>query len=111
MKGNDAKRLEVLNHIESLAHIVTDIKEKVSRNRTAYSCALEDRIIQLNSELVRYEQTSSRLVAMKGPERLLKNQEISGTLTDLSEGVLSCERTNVWLVYFVRCTSLDSIGC
>ncbi len=59
---------------------------------------------------MQYEQTASRLAAMKGPERLLKNQEISGALTDLSEGVkLSCERTNVWLVYFVRYTLIDSL--
>ncbi|KAF4563160.1 hypothetical protein EYR36_003599 [Pleurotus pulmonarius] len=98
MAGNDAKRLEISNHIEVLARIVADIQERVSRDRSVYSRALEDRVMQLNSELVQYEQTASRLVAMGGPERLFKSQEISGILTDLSEGVkMSCERTNVWL--------------
>ncbi len=49
MKGNDAKRLEISKHIEALARIVADIKEKVTRDRGVYSRALEDRVMQLNS--------------------------------------------------------------
>ncbi len=63
---------------------------------------------EISSELVQYEQAASRLAAMRGPERLFKNQEISDALTDLSEGVkMSCERTNVCLIYSVRDALVD----
>ncbi|KDQ28304.1 hypothetical protein PLEOSDRAFT_1104972 [Pleurotus ostreatus PC15] len=95
MKGNDAKRLEISNEIEALARIVADIAEKASKNRNIYSRALEDRMMQLNSELVQYEQVASRLATMRAPERLLRNEAISGALAGLANGVkMSCERTN-----------------
>ncbi|KAL4259014.1 hypothetical protein AB1N83_010713 [Pleurotus pulmonarius] len=103
MAGNDAKRLEISNHIEVLARIVADIQERVSRDRSVYSRALEDRVMHLNSELVQYEQTASRLAAMGGPERLFKSQEIAGILTGLSEGVkMSCERTNTRALFNIE---------
>ncbi|KAF4598779.1 hypothetical protein EYR38_007187 [Pleurotus pulmonarius] len=103
MKGNDAKRLEISKHIEGLARIVADIKEKVTRDRGVYSRALEDRVMQLNSELVQYEQVASRLAAIRGPGRLFKNQEISDALISLSEGVkMSCERTNTRALFNIE---------
>ncbi|KAF4563129.1 hypothetical protein EYR40_007149 [Pleurotus pulmonarius] len=103
MKGNDAKRLEISKHIGALACIVADIKEKVTRDKGVYPRALEDRVMQLNSELVQYGKVASRLAAMRAPERLFKNQEISDALTDLSEGVkMSCERTNTRALFDIE---------
>ncbi|KDQ28313.1 hypothetical protein PLEOSDRAFT_1112950 [Pleurotus ostreatus PC15] len=85
MKGNDVKRLEVANHVQALAQIVADIQDNVSKNKNMHSRALEDRVMQLNSELVQYEQVASR------------------ALTDLANGVkMSCERTNTQALFNIE---------
>ena len=45
LKGNDAKRLEVANHVQALSQIVADIQDDVSKNKNMSSRALEDRVM------------------------------------------------------------------